>query len=285
VNRSLAALLSSIFIVVLFLILTGLTLIPITIAMWLPLIGLILGSLIIGWGCTHRLRHLLLYTFLIYMGLMLFLAINSTLLTGQVFGPLDFNQIHDAWTTFQNFVNTIPFLPLLSNLALYIRTTLGDSLMAIFVEFLVTSLFTGFIALLLTGISGHLTRSDRVHVVTAPEAPPDFPETTPSMVPSPPTAPPEPVAPQAPSAPPARTPMPPPPQSAPPAAEEAVPPPQPLPKSGSPSAQAIAGLKGKVDKHLKRTGQKTPSGQSRCPHCAATIIRGSRFCNACEKPI
>jgi hypothetical protein len=67
--------------------------------------------------------------------------------------------------------------------------------------------------------------------------------------------------------------------------EEAPSPPPKVSKGGSPSAQAIAGLKGKVHKHLKGTGQKTPTGQSRCPHCKATIIRGSRFCNACEKAI
>jgi hypothetical protein len=285
VDRNLAAIISGIFVVALFVIFTGLTLVPLNIAMWLPLIGLILSSLILGWGGTHRLKHLLLYMFLLYMGLMLFLAINSTLLVGQVFGPLSFDQIHDAWTSFQNFVNNIPFLPFLSSLALLIRTTLGDSLLAIFLEFLVASLFTGFIVLLITGISGHLTRADRVHVVTAPEAPPDVPEVpvsaAPPATPTPASAapPPQPTA--------APTPLPPPPPQSMPApqpVEEAPPPPK-ISKGGSPSAQAIASLKGKVHKHLKDTGQKTPSGQSRCPHCGETIIRGSRFCNACEKPI
>lgn len=283
-NRNLAALLSGISVVIIFVILTGLALIPLNITMWLPLIGLVLCSLIIGWGGTHRVRHLLLYTFLIYLGLMMFLAINSVLLIDQVFGPLSFKQIHDSWTNFQNFINIIPFLPFLSNLALLIRTTLGDSLIAIFVEFLVASLFSGFIVLLFTGISGHLTRPDKVHVVTAPEAPIEFPE-PPGPSPLPPALSPTPAAPPAqPLAPP--TPPPPPTTPPPPRpVEEALPPPPPVPKGGSPSAQAIAGLKGKVHKHLKGTGQKVPAGQSRCPHCNATIIRGSRFCNACEKPI
>jgi hypothetical protein len=69
---------------------------------------------------------------------------------------------------------------------------------------------------------------------------------------------------------------------APRAVEESPPPP---PKGGAPSAQAISSLKGKVKKHLKGTGRKAPTGQSRCPHCNATIIRGSRYCNACEKAI
>ena len=285
-SRSSAALLSGVFVVILFLILTGLTLIPLNIAMWLPLIGLILCSLILGWGGTHRLKHLLLYMFLIYMGFTLFLAINSTLLIGQVIGPLSFDQIHTAWTSFQTFVNTIPFLPFLSNIALLIRTTLGDSLLAIFLEFLVASMFSGFIVLLITGISGHLTRTDRVHVVTAPEAPLDVPEVP---VPAPPPTTPTPT-PAAPPPQPATSPTPPPPpppatMPAPAPVEVAPPPPQAVSKGGSPSAQAIAGLKGKVSKHLKGTGQKTPTGQSRCPHCNATIIRGSRFCNACEKAI
>jgi len=283
VDRNLAALLSGIFVVVIFVIFTGLNLIPLNIAMWFPLVGLILSSLILGWGGTHRLKHLLLYTFLIYMGLMLFLAINSTLLVGQVFGPLSFDIIHDAWTSFQNFINAIPFLPFLSQIALLIRSTLGDSLLAVFLEFLVASLFSGFLVLLITGISGHLTRSDRVHVVTAPEAPPEVP------FPSPPPATPTPASVAPPPQPTASpTPLPPPPSAAMPApapVDEALPQQQTISKGGSPSAQAIAGLKGKVHKHLKGTGQKTPTGQSRCPHCGATVIRGSRFCNACEKAI
>ncbi|MDO8055825.1 MAG: hypothetical protein Q6361_03110, partial [Candidatus Hermodarchaeota archaeon] len=245
-DRNLAALLSGIFVVVIFVIFTGLNLIPLNIAMWFPLVGLILSSLILGWGGTHRLKHLLLYTFLIYMGLMLFLAINSTLLVGQVFGPLSFDIIHDAWTSFQNFINAIPFLPFLSQIALLIRSTLGDSLLAVFLEFLVASLFSGFLVLLITGISGHLTRSDRVHVVTAPEAPPEVP------FPSPPPATPTPASVAPPPQPTASpTPLPPPPSAAMPApapVDEAPPQQQTISKGGSPSAQAIAGLKGKVHK-------------------------------------
>jgi hypothetical protein len=59
----------------------------------------------------------------------------------------------------------------------------------------------------------------------------------------------------------------------------------PLPSGANPAAAAIAGLKGKAKKHLKGTGQKAPAGQSRCPHCNATVIRGSRFCNSCEREI
>ncbi|MFX0167750.1 MAG: hypothetical protein ACFE89_08570 [Candidatus Hodarchaeota archaeon] len=284
-DRNLASFLSAVIILILFVILAGLNLIPLQMAMWLPLLGLLLCSLIIGWGGTYRTVYLLIYSFLIYMGLMLFLAINATFLSGQVFGPLSFSQINDAWSSFQGFVNTIPFLPFLSSLALVVRTTLGDSLLAIFLEFLVASLFSGFLALLLTGISGYLTRSTRLHVVTAPETPSELPESpipsSPPAVPTPhtATAPVQTVTP--PMAPSQTPPAFPPPRPV----EDALPPPPSVPKGGSPSAKAIAGVRGKVDKHLKGTGQKAPAGQTRCPHCQATVIQGSRFCNACQREI
>ncbi|MHA2406524.1 MAG: hypothetical protein ACXACH_07210, partial [Candidatus Hermodarchaeia archaeon] len=158
----------------------------------------------------------------------------------------------------------------------------GTSILAIFLEFFVAFLLIGIIGFVITGVGGHFTREPGLHVVSAPEPsievpPPAVPTTPPLGADPAPTmaaAPPGPVQP-----PPAMEA--PPPMPAPQPVEE-VPPP---PKGGSPSAKAISSLKGKVSKHLKGTGQEVPKGQTRCPHCNATIIRGSQFCNACEKPI
>jgi hypothetical protein len=164
----------------------------------------------------------------------------------------------------------------------------GTSVLAIFLQFLVASLFIGFIGLLITGISGHFTRGPELYVATAPETSVEVPSyTEPTSQPSPGTDPTPAYLPtqSTPAPPPPASPSPmeaPPPMPAPRAVEEAPPPP---PKGGSPSAQAISSIKGKVKKHLKGTGRKAPTGQSRCPHCNATIIRGSHYCNACEKAI
>jgi hypothetical protein len=286
-GRSSLAVLSGIIIMILFTMLTGLTIIPIEIAMWLPLAGFILSCLVIGIGGQYRVAYLLLLSFLIYLGLMVFLAANAILWTGITFGPLDLDQIQLAWTQFQVVINNfVPFLGALSGIAETLRIIAGgDSILAIFLDFAVASAFIGFIGLLVTGISGFLTRSPPLHVAAAPEAELAAPE--PAFTPAP-AATAEPAIPAVqtstpPVPPPTAMEAPPPPMPAPRAIEEAPPPPP--PKEGSPSAQAIAGLKGKVKKHLKGTGQKAPAGQSRCPHCNATIIRGSQFCNACGREI
>ncbi len=283
-DRSPLAVLSGIIMLIVFIILTGLTFIPLEIAMWLPLTGFILCCLVIGIGGRYRVLHLLLFSFLIYLGFMIFLAANASLLTGTEFGPLSMDQIQAAWTAFQGFVNTyIPFLGALSGIAETLRIIAGGvSVIALFLEFAVASAFVGFIGLLVTGISGFFTRSPPLHVVTAPEAEVTAPEPAFTPVPAPHAESAIPAVQT--SAPPVTPPTAmeaPPPMPAPRAVEEAPPP----SKGSSPSAQAISGLKGKVKKHLKGTGQKAPAGQSRCPHCNATVIRGSRFCNACEKQI
>ncbi len=282
-DRSLLAVLSGILSVTVFTLLAGLSMIPASIGMWLPFLGFILCCLVIGGLGRLRILHLILISLIFYMGLMGFLAVNGTLLFGFELGPLSMSQIQLAWTAFQNFTNTLPILPLLSESASQIRVYLGDSLLAIFLEFTVASAFIAVMGLLITGISGFATRGQPLHVVTAPEislddSMPSLPTSTSPVAESAPALPAEPIA--SPSTPPqameAPLPMP-----APQPIEDAPPP---LPsEGGSPSAQAIASLKGKVTKHLKDTGQKVPAGQSRCPHCNATIIRGSQFCNACKK--
>ncbi|MFX1403617.1 MAG: hypothetical protein ACFE9D_04000, partial [Promethearchaeota archaeon] len=277
--------------VIVFTLLAGVTLIPLSIRMWLIPLGFIIACLIVGIGGRIRVLHLLLISFLIYLGLMIFLALCSTLLIGVFLHPLSFYEISQAWDSFQFFVNSyIPFLTLFSDLAALLSAmTGGTSVLAIFLEFLVASLFIGFIGLLITGISGHFTREPGLYVATAPESavdissyteptsqPPLAVDAAPAYVPAQSSPAPPPPAP----APPMEAP---PPLPAPHPVEQAPPPPP--SKGGSPSAQAISSLKGKVTKHLKGTGRQAPTGQSRCPHCNATIIHGSRYCNACEKEI
>ncbi|MFX0079477.1 MAG: hypothetical protein ACFE8O_09590 [Candidatus Hermodarchaeota archaeon] len=279
--RSVFAVLFGIIFTIGFALLAGLIYFPPNIAMWLPFVGFILGCLIIGVVGRLRILHLLLLSFIIYLGLMVFLAANVSLLTGLAFEPLSFDRIQLAWSEFMVFVNTIPFMELLSLQAASLTLVFGDSILAVFLEFVVASMFVLIIGLLVTLIGGYLTRSSSVHVVSAPEPPdevfgPEVPTTTPPM---------QEPAPAVPAAapPPEYTAMeaPPPPMPEPQPVEDAPP----LPSGANPAAAAIAGLKGKATKHLKGTGQKAPAGQSRCPHCNATVIRGSRFCNACEREI
>lgn len=286
-DRSLLGVIAGTLTAILLTILAGINLLTVDIRLWFIPLGFILACLIIGVVGQLRVLHLVLISFIVYLGLMVFLALSATLFVGLGFDPLQLDAIVEAWNAFQTMVNTsVPFLSTLSSFATMLRDMAGGtSILAIFLEFFVAFLLIGIIGFVITGVSGHFTREPGLHVVSAPEPsievpPPAVPTTTPPLgadsAPAMATAPPAPV--QTPPAMEAPPPMP-----APPAVEEAPPPPP--PKGGSPSAQAISSMKGKVSKHLKGTGQKVPSGQTRCPHCNATIIRGSQFCNACEKPI
>ncbi len=249
--------------------------------MWLPFVGFILACLIIGVVGRYRILHLLLLSFVIYLGLMVFLAANVALWTSLDFGLFAFGRIQLAWSDFMMFINPIPFMALLSQQAASLRLMFGDSILAVFLEFVVASMLVLFVGLLVTLIGGYLTRSSTLHVVSAPEPPAEVPGTGVPTT-APPMQEPTPAVPAAAppteftamEAPPTLMPAPQPVEDAPP-----------LPSGANPAAAAIAGLKGKATKHLKGTGQKAPAGQSRCPHCNATVIRGSRFCNACEREI
>ena len=261
--------------------LAGLVYFPSNIAMWLPLVGFILGCLIIGVVGRFRILHLLLLSFVIYLGLMVFLATNVSLWTSLDFGLYSFGRIDQAWSEFMVFISTIPFMELLTQQAASLGLMFGDSILAVFLEFVVASLLVLIVGLIVTLVGGYFTRSSAVHVVSAPEPPEaDFGPAVPTT--APPMQEPAPAIPAA--SPPTEYPAmeaPPPPMPEPQPVEDAPP----LPSDANPAAAAIAGLKGKATKHLKGTGQKAPAGQSRCPHCNATVIRGSRFCNSCEREI
>ncbi len=261
--------------------LAGLVYFPLNIAMWLPFVGFILGCLVIGVVGRFRILHLLLLSFVIYLGLMVFLAANVSLWTGLDFGLYSFGRIEQAWSLFMVFLGSIPFMELLTQQAASLRLMFSDSILAVFLEFAVASMLVLIVGLIITMIGGYFTRSSTLHVVSAPEPPaevpgPAVPATAPPMQEPAPTLPATvpPAEYTAMEAPPPTLPEPQPVEDAPP-----------LPSDANPAAAAIAGLKGKATKHLKGTGQKAPAGQSRCPHCNATVIRGSRFCNACEREI
>lgn len=287
-DRSLLAVIAGTLTAILFTLLAGINLLTVDIRLWFIPLGFIIACLIIGVVGQLRVLHLVLISFIVYLGLMVFLALSATLFAGLGFHPLHLDAIVDAWNAFRTMVDTsVPFLSTFTSLAIMLRDMAGGtSILAKFLEFFVAFLLIGIIGFIITGVSGRFTREPGLHVVSAPEPsievpPPAVPTTTPPLGadPAPAMAAPPPAAVQPPLAMEAPPPMP-----APSAVEEAPPPPPPS-KDGSPSAQAISSLKGKVTKHLKGTGQKVPSGQTRCPHCNATIIRGSTFCNACEKPI
>ena len=285
-DRSLLAVIAGTLTAILFTLLAGINLLTVDIRLWFIPLGFIIACLIIGVVGQLRVLHLVLISFILYLGLMVFLALSATLFVGLGFDPLQLDAIVEAWNAFRTIVDTsVPFLSTLTSIAIMLRDMAGGtSILAIFLEFFVAFLLIGIIGFIITGVSGHFTREPGLHVVSAPEpsievpphavpatTPPIGTEPAPAMAAAPPTAVQPPPAMEAP-----------PPMPAPPAVEAAPPPPS---KGGSPSAQAISSLKGKVTKHLKGTGQRVPSGQTRCPHCNATIIRGSTFCNACEKPI
>lgn len=281
-GRSLIGVVSGILVAIICTLLAGLIQIPPEIAMWLPLLGFLLCCLIIGAVGQLRVFHALIISFLVFLGIMVFLAAIAFLWDAVVFGPLSLGRILTAWTDFLNLLNTFPVFPLFSYFAQLVRSFLPDSMIAIFIEYFIAFLFVAIIGLLVTAISAYFTRPSPLYVATAPEVSTDMPETVfPSttsptseagtsvqaaQVPPPPGAPPQ-------------TGAPPPSMPAPRPVEESI------PKGGAPSAKAISTLKGKVKKHLKGTGQKAPAGQTRCPHCNATIIRGSQFCNACQREI
>lgn len=281
-GRSLIGVVSGVLVAIVCTLLAGLVQIPLEIAMWLPILGFLIGCLIIGVVSRLRIFHAFIISFLVFLGIMVFLAAIAFLWDAVEIGPLSLGRILMAWTTFLNLLNAIPVLPWFSIFAQQIRSFLPDSMIAIFIEYFIAFLFVAIIGLLFTTISAYFTRPSPLYVATAPEVSTDMPETTfPSTTQPtseagtgvqavqgipPPSAPPQ-------------TGAPPPSMPAPRPVEESI------PKGGAPSAKAISKLKGKVKKHLKGTGQKAPAGQTRCPHCNATIIRGSQFCNACQREI
>jgi hypothetical protein len=169
-DRSLVSVLAGIFTVSLFTLIAGITIIDITIRMWLIPLGFILACLIIGVVGRLRVLHLLLISFLIYLGLMVFLAVSSTF-GGLEVPPLSLDAVVASWIAFQSFVNTtIPFLSILSIIAAALNAMAGgSSVLAIFLEFFVAFLFIGIIGFMVTGIAGHVTREPGLYVATAPE--------------------------------------------------------------------------------------------------------------------
>ena len=299
-GRSSLGVLAGILLVILFSLLAGwTTYIPSEIALWLPLIGFLSGCAVIGLVSRLRTAHTILVSFVVFISTVILLTFINMSWMGVFLGPIDLGAIYNAWIAFQTAV--FSFIPLLYNF-LDFATTLSNFATETLVQNIIYNLvafsFFGIMGLSISGIAAYATRPPGIHVVTAPEITPGVPSpeiqsmappSTPSSMEmsAPPFASESQMSPSSDRTAPPSVSAPPPPSvqevSSPPSMPTPKPVEESLPKGSTPSAQAIRTLKGKVKKHLKSSGHSVPTGQTRCPHCNATIIRGSRFCNACQR--
>lgn len=254
------------------------TLVPADVAVWLPLVGLISGCLVIGVLSRLRAAHVVLVALAIYVAAILLVTLIDFAWSDITLGPVELGAVSASWTTLPATVFAmIPPLEVFSNLALMAASLSTETIVQQLLYNLVALSFFAAIGLVLAGLTAAVTRRRSVHVVTAPEV------TGAEAAPSAPTEAGAGLPPPGVSTPPTRR------ATTAPRSAAYAPLPEPsaeaLPASPAPSAKAIATLKGKAGAHLKSTGQEVPAGQARCPFCHATIIPGSNFCNACQKPI
>ncbi|MFX1533732.1 MAG: hypothetical protein ACFFDI_05815 [Promethearchaeota archaeon] len=265
-----------------------------SIAMWLPLIGFLLGCIIIGVTGQFRVAQAVIIALAIYIGAIMLVTLIA-FMSPLVLGPLNLGSVADAWINFRDtifgWVLPLQFFSMLAEMASFFIT---DTISHDFVYNLISFSFFGLFGILLAGLPAYAIYRRSYYVAPTPKATRVTSETSFTELFEP--------ADQR-SAPSTET-MPPPPQSTTSAQPPAVPPPPssaftpppaarstPRPTRGSsttsasPTAQAIMREGGKGMKRLKSTGQKVPAGQSRCPYCNETIIRGSSFCNACNRKI
>jgi hypothetical protein len=271
VRTSLAAVTAVLLVMLLSLLAGWYSVIPLGLAIWLPLVGFLAGCLVIGGLSRLRPAHVVLIALAIYVGATLVVTFIDLRWRDVVLGPIEFSAMVDAWKSLPLIVfGLIPPLQVFLGLAVLASGWAGETIVERLIFNLVASVLFALIGFILAGLASFAVRRHSVYVVTAPEvAAPEPSVETPGEPPSAsvPSTPEEAVPP-----PPARAPPPP-------------PTPTELPPSPAPSAQAIATLKGKATAHLKSTGQPVPAGQARCPFCHATIIPGSTYCNSCQKQI
>ncbi|MFX0064958.1 MAG: hypothetical protein ACFFC7_22505 [Candidatus Hermodarchaeota archaeon] len=291
--RHYLAVLGGVFIVILSSLLAGIF--PLPIAMWLPLIGFLLGCIVVGAVGQFRVAQAVIIALVIYIGAIMLISL-AEFMSPLVLGPLDLGQIADAWIGFRDTIfGLIPLLQFFFVLADIASALILDTISHDFVYNLVSFSFFALFGLLLAGLPAYAISRRSFYVPRTPKATsePSFSELmerefqpadrrssppTTTMPPPPPST----TSAQSPA-------VPPPPQSTftppPPARPTSRSTRAPAPSSSSPTAQAIMREGGKGMKRLKATGQKAPAGQSRCPYCNETIIRGSSFCNACQRKI
>jgi len=284
VVRSSLTVVTAILLVTLFSLLAGWrSLVPLGVAIWLPLAGFLLGCIIMGALSRLRAAHVILVALTIYIGAILLVTLIDFSWRSITLGPIQLGAVVDSWTGLpQALFESIPFLQFLQNLALMASGWSAETILQRLVYNLVVFSLFGVIGFILAGLTAFVGHRPSLYVATAPEVTGAEPSTSAPTVGASPEAPLS-ALPLNVSTPPAR------PVAAPPSptTRKPSPPSTPaeLPASPAPSAKAISTLKGKATAHLKSTGQEVPGGQARCPHCHATIIPGSNFCNACQKQI
>lgn len=296
-GRGSLAVLAGGLLLLLFSLLSGLSIFPYEITIWLPLLGLIIAAIIIGAAGHMKASHTVAITAVLYICCMTLLTFIFMAWMDVPLGPFELSAIYNAWAGFLIFIyNLLPPLAVFHYLAAIASSFFTETILQYLVYNLVVYSFFAILTLLVAGLSAHFSGVPSVHVVTAPvitEEPP-FTSETPAVT-TPPLPSPAPVTyaaemPAAPSSQPAIPSTPPPSMPTPsPSSPPSMPAPSSaevsMPKDASPTAKAMASVKGDPTKRLKKSGQIVPTGQTRCPHCQATVIRGSRFCNACEKEI
>jgi hypothetical protein len=302
--RHYLAVLGGTFIVIVFSLLAGF--LPLPIAMWLSLIGFLLGCIIIGAVGEFRVAQAVIIALAIYIGAIMLVSLIE-FMSPLLLGPLNLGLIADAWKGFRDTIfGLIPPLQLFFTLADVASGFILDTISHDFVYNLVSFSFFAIFGLLFAGLPAYVIERRSFYppptrtvstkpVSTEPvSSEPSFSElmerefqpteqrSTPSTTTMPPP-PPSTTTTQSPTVPP------PPPQSSftppPPARPSRKSSRAPASSSLSPTAQAIMREGSKGMKRLKSTGQKTPAGQSRCPYCNETVVRGSSFCNACQRKI
>ncbi|MFX1254205.1 MAG: hypothetical protein ACFFCZ_21515 [Promethearchaeota archaeon] len=309
--RQYLAVLGGTFVVIVFSLLASF--LPLPIAMWLPLIGFLLGCIVIGAGGQFRVAQAVIIALAIYIGAIMLISLIE-FMSPLILGPLNLGLIADAWMGFRDTIfNLILPLQFFSTLADIASAFILDTISHNFVYNLISFSFFAILGFLFAGLSAYIM--DRRSFYPRPTRPvsskpvssePSFSElmerefqpaeqrSAPSTATMPP--PPRTTATQSPSVPPpprttaTQSPsVPPPPQTSftppPPARSRSRSSKASSSSSFSPTAQAITREGGKAIKRLKSTGQKAPGGQSRCPYCNETIVRGSSFCNACQRKI
>ncbi len=295
-GRGSLAIIGGALLVLLFSIISGLGVVPPAFVIWIPFIGLLLGGIVIGVAGKLSPLHAILATLGIYVCAIALLAFIGISWLDVQLGPINLGSIYYAWIGFQSFFfSSFPPLQFFNTLGAILSTPITESIAQLFVENLILFSLFAIIASIAAALPAYYQRRTGIHVVTAPIVTDDEVIEAPSPIGTPmapPTAAEPQYPPQVPAAPPSAPPQSPvsvPPSRSPPPVVPSMPESRPVEqvpsKGASPSAKAISSIKGDPLKKLKSSGKRAPTGQSRCPHCNATIIRGSRFCNACEKPI
>ncbi len=245
-------------IIIIFSLLAGWTTIfPKWAADWLPLIWFLVGCITITLVGGVRLFRALITTLAIYLSAIILITLIDFLWADIAFGPFQLGSVSSVWAANQAQILTwIPQLQFLDELAVIISNIVSETFIRNILFNLVSYSFFAVLSMILAALASLTTRQAPVVSTMPPETSSSSPIRSPLGA--------------------AQTP---PKMSMPPAQSREGK----MPRTPAPSAKAIAELHGKPTKGLKSVDQTAPRGQSRCPHCNATVIIGSHFCNACQR--